>query len=98
MPGQKKSGREISVYLPYEKLDQIQKAKGNYITTSKFILWCLEQVLDGKIEKTPLGASVVPSQAPNSLEDSSSPSSNTLTTLPAKDVVVPNQEGLTSVS
>jgi hypothetical protein len=70
MPGQKKSGREISVYLPYEKLDQIEKAKGSYITTSKFILWCLEQVLDGKIEKTPLGASVVPSQAPNSLHSS----------------------------
>jgi hypothetical protein len=89
MPGQKKSGREISVYLPYEKLEQIEEMKGSYITTSKFILWCLEQVLDGKKEKTPLGATVG-SQAPKATE-TAAPNP------PAKEVV-PNQESLVSVS
>ena len=89
MPGKKKSGQEISVYLPYEKIEEIERVKGPYITTSKFILWCLNQVLEtrsGK-ERTPLGAKVG-DQAPNVVEDSSNIELNTR----------PAREGLLGVS
>lgn len=58
MPGTKKSGKEISVYLPYEMLERLERVRGDYLTNSKFILWCLNQVLDGKIEKIPHGVEV----------------------------------------
>jgi hypothetical protein len=103
MPNYKVKGRqgeELCVYLPEGKIAEVDKARGRYFTRSKFVLWALDRAIkeanSGTMriekEKTPLGATVA-SQAPNSPEDSS----NTLTTQPAKEVV-PNQEGLASVS
>jgi hypothetical protein len=82
MPGTKKSGREISVYLTFQRLEQIERIKGRYLTTSKFIDWCLQQVLDGKIEKIPPGATVS-SPAPSGAD--SSFSNNTANT-PVEEV------------
>jgi hypothetical protein len=71
MVGKKKMGEQISVYLPYEKLEQIERIKGPYITTSKFILWCLDQALTSPTtekQKIPQGATLATNQAPSGFE------------------------------
>jgi hypothetical protein len=89
----KKVGIEISVYLPFERIRQIDTLRGNYTTRSRFILWALDQVINSKKE-TPLGAQVG-SQAPNSLDSSSN---TTLTTPSKEDQQLSIEGGLAGVS
>jgi hypothetical protein len=94
MKGRKRGllGKEIPVYLPFEALHRLDEVRGNYMTRSKLILWCLDQTINSG-KKTPLGATVS-SHAPSGRDSSST---NISPNAPAKEVV-PNQEGLVSVS
>ena len=73
MVGKEKLGRQVSIYLPYERIEQIERVKGDYVTTSKFVLWCLVQVLDNlrieNKENVPPGA-MVSSPAPSGQDSS----------------------------
>jgi hypothetical protein len=96
-----RSGEELCVYLPAGKIDEVDKARGQYFTRSKFVLWALDRAIEEvssgimRLEKeTPLGATVR-SQAPNSLDSSSN---TTLTTPSKEDQQLSIEGGLAGVS
>ena len=43
----RKNGEEVSVYLPYETIRQIDKRKGEYLSRSRFVYWALNEFLKG---------------------------------------------------
>lgn len=63
----RKSGTEVSIYIPREMLREIDRRKGQYFSRSKFVYWALNEFLKGNdiadgisdiVEKIPRGAKV----------------------------------------
>jgi hypothetical protein len=43
----RKNGEEISIYLPYQTIKQIDERKGEYLSRSRFVYWALNEFLKG---------------------------------------------------
>jgi hypothetical protein len=41
-----RSGEELCVYLPDGKIAEVDEARGQYFTRSKFVLWALDRAIE----------------------------------------------------
>jgi hypothetical protein len=72
-----RQGEEMWVYLPHGKIAEVDKARGQYFTRSKFVLWAIDRAIDEfnhgsmtRFEKITQGA-VVGTNAPSGRDSSS---------------------------
>lgn len=86
-----RSGEELCVYLPAGKIDEVDIARGQYFTRSKFVLWALDRAIEEvrtgtvRIEKGASNSAQVTSQALHEEQDSSLP--NNAPNLPDKEEI-----------
>jgi len=89
-----RQGEEMWVYLPHGKIAEVDRARGQYFTRSKFVLWALDRAIQEvsngtmKFEKrTPLGATVE-DQAPNRQDSSANNEPNAPKEASPKEVLI----------
>ena len=60
-----RQGEELCVYLPEGTIEKVDRARGQYFTRSKFVLWALDRAIEEassgvmKFEKSAEGAAKI---------------------------------------